>query len=282
MTNQQQVVALLGGGSMGLAIARRVGTAKTILVGDINEKNLEQNKKDLESAGFKVVTQVVDATKRDSIHAFAEKAAELGEVIHYIHTAGLSPNQADARAILDVDLIGTSIGIEEFGQVIAPGGSGLVISSMAGHMQGPLPEEHNQLLALTPADELKDLAILSDTAIPDSGSAYAISKRANILRVQAESMNWGQRGARINSISPGIIITPLALDELNSPAGENYQNLINSSATGRVGTPDEVATLGAYLLSQEAGFITGSDFLIDGGVIAALKTGAAKVAIGEN
>ncbi|MGM0213057.1 SDR family oxidoreductase [Enterococcus sp. AZ109] len=276
MKNEKKVVVLLGGGSMGIAIARRVGTAKTILIGDTNESNLERNKAELESSGFEVVTKVVDASSQESIKEFARTASELGKVMNYIHTAGLSPNQASARAVLDVDLIGTSssFGIEEFGKIIAEGGSGLVISSMAGHMLPSLSEDQNKLLAMTPSDELKDLELLNDAAIPNSGSAYSISKRAYILRVQAQSMEWGKRGARINSISPGIIITPLALDELNSPAKAGYEAFIQASPTGRVGTPDEVATLGAYLLSDDAGFITGSDILIDGGVIAAMKTGA--------
>lgn len=176
MSKRKQVVALLGGGSIGIAIARRVGTAKTILIGDISGDNLKRNKIELESAGFTVETQIVDASNHQSIIDFAKKANELGDVMNYIHTAGLSPNQASARDILDVDLIGTSYGIEEFGKIISEGGSGIVISSMAGHMLPPLPDEQNKRLALTPANELKDLEMLNSSSVPDSGSAYGISK----------------------------------------------------------------------------------------------------------
>ncbi|AXQ78947.1 SDR family oxidoreductase [Streptococcus chenjunshii] len=272
MTNtDKEVVVLLGAGAIGLAIARRVATNKVVLLGDISEKNLEAAKTELENAGFTAETAVVDGGDRQSIQAFADKADALGKVTRYIHTAGVSPNQASFKDIVRVDLVGTAIALEVFGKIIADGGSGIVVASMAGHMfVDNVTLKQRKALAQTPADELADLDFLQDDTIP--GGGYGISKQANILRVQAESLNWAERGARLNTISPGIIITPLARHELKAnPEGSGA--LVDNSATKRMGTTDEVGQAGAYLLSDEAGFITGSDLLIDGGVIAAMKNG---------
>ncbi|MCK1168092.1 SDR family oxidoreductase [Streptococcus uberis] len=265
-----EVVALLGAGSIGLEIVRRVATNRTVLLGDISQTNLDMAKQSLEDSGFTVETMVTDGGDRTAIQALANKARQLGEVVRYIHTAGLSPNQATFDDIIRLDLTGTAIALEIFGKVMAPGGSGLVVSSMAGHMfVDTVTSEQRLALATTPSDELGQLDFVTEDVM---GGAYAISKLGNILRVQSESLNWAERGARLNSISPGIIITPLARYELQeNPDG--YQSLIDNSATKRVGTTAEVATAGAYLLSDEASFITGTDLLIDGGVIAAMKNG---------
>jgi NAD(P)-dependent dehydrogenase (short-subunit alcohol dehydrogenase family) len=205
------------------------------------------------------------------VHSLAEKAATLGSVAQVVHTAGLSPVQAPPAAILAVDLLGTALMLEEFGQVVADGGAGIVISSMAGHMFPPLDPEQEDALAHTPTDELLQLPFLDPEGM--GGAAYGYAKRANHLRVQSASLVWAGRGARVNAISPGIIITPLARDEMSGPGAENYRKMIETSATGRVGTPDEVAAAAAFLLGPEAGFITGSDLLMDGGVIPALRAG---------
>ncbi|HFU4000167.1 TPA: SDR family oxidoreductase [Streptococcus suis] len=270
MERLNEVVVLLGAGAIGLEIVKRVGTNKTLFLGDINQDNLSRAKEDLENAGFTVETSTVDGGDRASIQAFADQAKQLGEITYYIHTAGLSPNQASFADILRVDLVGTAIALDIFGKIVASGGAGLVVSSMAGHMfTDHVTAEQRQALATTPADELGTLDFLAED-LP--GGAYGISKQGNILRVQAESLNWAERGARLNTISPGIIITPLARHELKANP-DGYQVLIDHSATKRVGTTAEVATAGAYLLSEEAGFITGTDLLIDGGVIAAMKNG---------
>lgn len=270
MKKSKDIVVLLGTGAIGLEIVRRIATSKTLILGDINQTNLENAKEDLENAGFTVETVIVDAGERASIQAFADKAKQLGDINYYVHTAGLSPNQATFADVLRVDLVGTAIALEIFGKIIAPGGSGLVISSMAGHMFTDfVTVEQRQALMTTPADDLGKLDFIQEDM---PGGSYGISKQGNILRVQAESLNWAERGARLNSISPGIIITPLARHELKAnPTG--YQSLIDNSATKRVGTTAEVATASAYLLSEEASFITGTDLLIDGGVIAAMKNG---------
>ena len=159
--------------------------------------------------------------------------------------------------------------LEEFGNVIARGGAGIVIAFQAGHRLPPLSTEQNALLATTPVEELLRLPMLQPDQIKDSLHAYQISKRGNSLRVMAEAVRWGKRGARVNTISPGIIITPLANDELKGPRGPGYRRMLEVSAAGRAGTPDEVGTVGALLMGPDGGFITGSDILMDGGVTAA-------------
>jgi NAD(P)-dependent dehydrogenase (short-subunit alcohol dehydrogenase family) len=271
MSTAVQVV--IGAGSIGQAIARRTGAGKHVLLADFNETNLQNAKTALEDAGHTVSTQRVDVSDAESVRALAKAAAGLGDVVQVISTAGVSPVQAPADAVLAVDLYGTAVVLEEFGEVIAPGGAGVHISSMAGHMPSPLDPETAHALAFTPAEELLALPALAPDAVPNSGAAYAISKQANHLRVQAAAVNWGDRGARVNCISPGIILTPLARDEMSGPGSEGYQKMIEVSAAGRVGTADEVATAAAFLLGPDASFITGTDLLIDGGVIAALRAG---------
>jgi NAD(P)-dependent dehydrogenase (short-subunit alcohol dehydrogenase family) len=270
------VLVVIGSGAIGQAIARRTGIGKLILLADINTDSLTATADLMETSGYNVRTQPVDVSSRESVRALAAAAAELGPVTGVVHTAGLSPAQAPVDAILKVDLVGVALVLEEFGRVIAPGGSGVVISSMAGHMMPALTLDQDAALARTPADDLLQLPLLQD--LPNTGAAYSMSKRANALRVQAAAVEWGDRGARINSISPGIIFTPLALDELNSAAGPRYREMIEVSAAGRGGTPDEVGAAAAYLMGPDGGFITGSDLLIDGGVIAAIRSGRLQLA----
>lgn len=274
-----QIVVVIGAGGIGQAIGRRQGSGKKVLLADRNEQVLASAARALEADGHNVATCPVDVSSRESVHALAQAATDLGDLVHVVNTAGLSPVQASPEAILAVDLAGTALVLEEFGQVIAAGGAGLVISSMAGYMQPPLAAETEQALARTPADELLALPFLAPEAVPNSGAAYALAKRANHLRVQAAAVTWGERGARVNSISPGIILTPLARDEMSGPGAEGYQKMIRTSAAGRVGTTDEVATAAAYLLGPDAGFVSGADLLIDGGVIAALRAGRLHVQV---
>lgn len=274
----REVAVLIGAGAIGQAIARRVATGRTLLLADINQSAANDVATLLTGFGFEARATHVDVSSQSSVDTLAAEAAGLGDITHVIHTAGLSPAQASAEAIVAVDLAGTAFVLKAFGRVIAPGGSGLVVASQAGYMLPPLPAEQNEALANTSADQLTKLPFL-DTREMGSGAAYAIAKRANSLRVQAASVEWGDRGARLNSVSPGIIMTSLAQDELNGPGGEGYRRMIASSAAGRVGTPDEVGALGAFLMSSEAAFITGTDILIDGGVIAAIAMGRYSVSI---
>ena len=268
-----EVVVVIGAGSIGQAIARRVSAGKHVLLADLRQENAEAAAKVLSDAGFEVSAAIVDVSRRESIHPLVEKATGIGEVTGMIHAAGVSPSQASPELILAVDLHGTAVLLEEFGNVIARGGAGVVIASQSGHRLPALTPEEDRALATTPADELLSLPMLQPDRVTDPLHAYQISKRANSLRVAAEAVRWGKRGARINTISPGIIITPLAKDELTGPRGEGYRRMIDLCPGGRAGTPDEVGTVGALLMGPEGAFITGSDFLMDGGVTASFKFG---------
>ena len=263
------VIVLIGTGFIGQAIARRVGAGKRVLLADLRQENAEAAATVLSDAGFEASTTTTDVSSRESVHALVGAATALGSVTGVIHAAGVSPSQASPQTILEVDLYGTSLVLEEFGDVIAQRGSGVVISSQSGHRLPALTPDQDMALATTPADELLGLPMLQPDQITDSLHAYQVAKRGNSLRVMAEAVRWGKRGARVNAISPGIIFTPLARDELNGPRGEGYRKMIELSAAGRGGTPDEVATVAALLMGPDGAFITGSDFLMDGGVTAA-------------
>lgn len=264
----KNVVVLIGAGSIGQAIARRVSAGKHVLLADLNATNAEAAADVLSKAGFDVSTATVDVSSRTSVDALVQTAADLGDVTGVIHAAGVSPSQASPETILKVDLYGTALVLELFGNVIAGGGSAVVIASQSGHRLGALTAEQDAGLATTPADELLSLPFLQADQVKDSLHAYQLSKRGNALRVKAEAVRWAKRGARVNTISPGIVITPLAKDELTGPRGEGYRRMIDLSPVGRAGTPDEVATVAALLMGPDGGFITGSDFLMDGGVTA--------------
>ena len=266
MTN---VIVVIGPGLIGQAIARRVGVGKHVLLADLSQENADAAAETLRNAGYEVSVATVDVSSREAVHALVQTAAGLGQVTGVIHAAGVSPSQASPSTILKVDLYGTALALEEFGEVIAPGGAGVVIASQSGHRLPPLSVEQNEALATTPVEDLLGLPFLLPDRLSDSLQAYQLAKRGNSLRVMAEAVRWGKRGARLNTISPGIIITPLARDELTGPRGEGYRRMIESSAAGRAGTPDEVGTVGALLMGPDGGFITGSDILMDGGVTAA-------------
>ena len=276
---EKEVVALLGAGSMGMAIAERVAQNRIVLLGDISEKALETSRQKLEYSGYHVETMRVDASDKDCIYAFAKKAKELGNVKYYIHTAGASPNQTNPQHMIKLDLIGSAYALDAFGEVMAKDGAGILISSQTGYMlPQPLTNEEEYALTMTPADELSQLPMLQPNVIVNSGIAYVMSKRANQLRVRKAAIDWGKRGARINTISPGVVVTPLAYDEFRA-AGEGYQKMIEASAMHRVGNPAEIANAAQFLLSDQASFITGTDLLVDGGTIAAIKTGEYKLTI---
>jgi NAD(P)-dependent dehydrogenase (short-subunit alcohol dehydrogenase family) len=263
-----EVIVVIGAGLIGQAIARRVSSGKQVLLADLKQENAEKAAQSMKDAGFAVSTASVDVADRASVEALVAMATKLGDVSGVIHAAGVSPSQAEPETILKVDLYGTALVLEQFGKVIVRGGSGVVIASMSGHRLGPLTTAQNAQLATTPVEELLGLPFLQLDQVKDSLHAYQLSKRCNSLRVMAEAVRWGRRGARVNTISPGIIITPLANDELSGPRGGGYRRMMNLSPAGRAGTPDEVGNVGALLMGQDGAFITGSDFLMDGGVTA--------------
>ncbi|WP_174286363.1 SDR family oxidoreductase [Sphingomonas bacterium] len=267
------VVVVIGAGSIGQAIARRIGAGKHVLLADLCQETAEAAAKTLGDAGFRVSAATVDVSSVLSVRALVATATAIGDVTGMIHAAGVSPSQASPATILAVDLYGTAIVLEAFGDVIARGGAGVVIASQSGHRLGALTADQDLALATTPADDLLALAMLQPDRVTDPLNAYQIAKRANALRVMAEAVRWGRRGARLNTISPGIVITPLANDELTGPRGAGYRRMIDLSPVGRAGTPDEVATVGALLMGSEGAFITGSDILMDGGVTASYRFG---------
>ena len=268
----KEVIALLGAGRMGTAIARRFAAGRIVLLGDISEKNLEKVSNDLKYSGYSVETCVVNALEKDSVEAFAQKAASLGPVKYFIDTAGASPNQSSPEHIMKLDGVGTGYALDAFGKVMSAGGAGLVISSQTGYMMR-LPDDVEQQIVNASSDELLEIPYIKETAFQNSGFAYIIAKRINHLQaMKAAATSWKERRARINTISPGVIVTPLAYDEF-AAAEDNYQKMIDASAAMRTGASDEIAEAGAFLLGEHAGFINGTDILIDGGTIAAIRTG---------
>jgi len=268
MKTTKEIIVLTGAGQIGMAIARRVGQGKKIFVADWKLENAKVIAQTMKEAGFDIVPFQVDISSRPSVLQLIEAAQKEGEITMFINAAGVSPSQASVEQILKVDLYGTAVLLEEFGKVIKDGGTGVTISSQSGHRMPALTPGEDKQLAITPTDELLNLEILKVENIKDTLHAYQMAKRCNVKRVMAEAIRWGERGARINSISPGIIITPLALDEIHGPRGDFYKNMFAKSPAGRPGTADEVANVAHLLLSDSGAFITGADFLIDGGATA--------------
>lgn len=252
------------------------GSWKKIVVSDKNINNAQTVTKIMAEAGFDAVAVEADISSRKSILNMIAAAQKYGEIAMLINAAGVSPSQASVETILKVDLYGTAVLLEEVGKVIKAGGTGVTISSQSGHRMAALGAETDEQLAVTPAEELLQLEVLKPANIKDTLHAYQMAKRCNVKRVMAEAIKWGVKGARINSISPGIIVTPLALDEFNGPRGEFYKNMFAKCPAGRPGTADEVANVAELLLSQQGAFITGADFLIDGGATAAYFYGPLK------
>lgn len=266
---KKNVLLLTGAGQIGMAIARRMGYGMKIIVGDKSLKNASSVATVMNQAGFDVMPFEMDLTSRNSVLALIAEAQKYGEITRFVNAAGVSPSQASVETILKVDLYGTAVLLEEVGRVIAPGGTGVTISSQSGHRMPALTFEEDRLLAVTPAEKLLELPLLQPDKLRDTLHAYQMAKRCNVKRVMAEAVRWGRKGARINSISPGIIVTPLAIDEFNGPRGDFYKNMFASCPARRPGTADEVANVAELMMSDRGAFITGSDFLVDGGATAA-------------
>ena len=272
----KKVMILAGAGQIGMAIARRMGTGMKIVIGDKKLENANMIADIMNKAGFDVAPIEMDLSSRDSIKNIIAKAQGFGEITMLVNAAGVSPSQAPIEAILKVDLYGTAVLLEEVGKVIARGGVGVTISSQSGWRMPQLTTEQDARLAMTPTEELLKLEILQPKNIKDTLHAYQMAKRCNEKRVMAEAVKWGERGARINDIAPGIIVTPLAIDEFNGPRGDFYKNMFAKCPAGRPGTADEVANVAELLMSDKGAFITGSTFLIDGGATASYWYGDLK------
>lgn len=273
---KKDVMLWTGAGQIGMAIARRMGYGKKIIVGDKSPENANTIAKIMNEAGFDVIPLEMDLSSRTSIQNIIAEAQKHGDITMLINAAGVSPSQAPIETILKVDLYGTAVLLEEVGKVIAPGGVGVTISSQSGHRMPQLTPEADEQLACTPTEELLSLDILQPENISDTLHAYQMAKRCNEKRVMAEAVKWGEKSARLNSISPGIIVTPLAIDEFNGVRGDFYKNMFAKCPAGRPGTADEVANVAELLMSNKGAFITGADFLIDGGATASYFYGSLK------
>lgn len=271
---RKDVILWAGAGQIGMAIARRIGAGKKIVVGDRKPENAQSIARIMNEAGFDVVPVQMDLSDKASILKFIETGRKYGEVAMLVNAAGVSPSQASVETILKVDLYGTAVLLEEVGKIMKEGGVGVTISSQSGHRMPQLTVEEDELLACTPTEELLSLAMLQPENINDTLHAYQLAKRCNEKRVMYEAVKWGERGARINSISPGIIVTPLAIDEFNGVRGEFYKNMFAKCPAGRPGTADEVANVAELLMSEKGAFITGTDFLCDGGATASYFYGS--------
>lgn len=265
----KDVMILTGAGQIGMAIARRMGYGMKIVIGDKRKENADAIADTMNKAGFDAAPVEMDLSSRNSILELINTARQFGEIAMLVNAAGVSPSQASIETILKVDLYGTAVLLEEVGKVIKSGGVGVTISSQSGHRMPALGAETDRQLACTPTEKLLSLEVLQPCNIHDTLHAYQLAKRCNVKRVMAEAVKWGKRGARINSISPGIIVTPLALDEFNGPRGNFYKNMFATCPAGRPGTADEVANIAELLMTGRGAFITGADFLVDGGATAA-------------
>ena len=274
--NRKNVMLLSGAGQIGMAIARRMGYGMKIIIGDIKIENAEKISKIMKNAGYDAEAAEMDLSDRNSIKSFIAKGQNYGDIKMLVNAAGVSPSQASIQTILKVDLYGTAVLLEEVGKVICSGGVGITISSQSGKRMPQLTAQEDAMLACTPTEELLSLKLLQPENIKDTLHAYQIAKRCNEKRVMAEAVKWGNRGARINSISPGIIVTPLAIDEFNGPRGDFYKNMFAKCPVGRPGTADEVANVAELLMSDKGAFITGTDFMCDGGATASYFYGPLK------
>ena len=272
----KNVMILTGAGQIGMAIARRMGYGMKIVIGDKKMENAQRISRTMNEAGFDTEPMEMDLSSRESIKALIAEAQGYGPITMLVNAAGVSPSQAPIEAILKVDLYGTAVLLEEVGKVIAPSGVGVTISSQSGHRMKQLTPEEDEQLACTPTEDLLSLDILQPENIKDTLHAYQMAKRCNEKRVMAEAVKWGEKGARVNSISPGIIVTTLAIDEFNGPRGDFYKNMFAKCPAGRPGTADEVANVAELLMSDRGAFITGSDFLVDGGATASYFYGPLK------
>ncbi len=267
-----KVVVVTGAGGMGEAIARRLAPGRTLVLADASGEQLDAAGARLEALGHSVRTLRTDVSSAADVEALARAAAAVGTIRAVVHTAGVSPVQASSERIVAVDVIGTALVLDAFVPFVDACTVAVCIASMAGTMSS-VDAETLRVLATTPTNELGGLPVLDPTKL-DPGTAYGLAKRANQVRAEAASVTWGRRGGRVVSLSPGVIATPMGREELAGPFGDTMRLMVEASGTGRLGTPDDIAAVVEFLVSPAASFITGTDVLVDGGVVAALRYGA--------
>ena len=258
---KKDVMIVTGAGQISMAIARRMGYGKKIIMGDKKIKNAKSIAKIMNDAGYDVEPIEMDLSSRESILNMIQIAKSYGDISMLINGAGVSPSQAPIEMILKVDLYGTAVLLEEVGKVIKEGGVGVTISSQSGHRMKQLTALEDEQLAITPTEELLSLDLLQVDNIQDTLHAYQLAKRCNEKRVMSEAVKWGQRGA---------------IDEFNGPRGDFYKNMFEKCPAGRPATADEVANVAELLMSEKGAFITGTDILIDGGATASYFYGPLK------
>lgn len=268
MDSSREVIVVTGVGGMGVAIARRLGAGRVLVLADFAEELLARVTETLRGEGHTVHPVKTDISKAESVRALAQQAAALGDFRALVHTAGLSPVQASPEAIVAVDVMGTAHVLDEFAEIVRPGSVAVCIASMAGTM-AQIPVELEHALAVSPTAELAALPAL-DPATLDRGAAYSIAKRANQARVRAMSITWGMKGGRVVSISPGVISTPMSQAELSGASGDQMRAMVSASGVKRIGTPDDIAAVAEFLIGPGASFITGTDILVDGGTVSGL------------
>jgi len=266
---REDVVVVTGAGGMGEAVARRLGPGRILVLADTSDDRLAGVAERLSAAGHRVRTGVIDVSSTADVTMLAATAAALGAIRAVVHTAGVSPVQATPEQIVAIDVVGTARVLDAFEPYVEPGTVAVCIASMAGTMT-PMDPQMLELLATTPTDQLSALEVLAPVTL-DAGSAYGIAKRANQARVEAASVVWGRRGGRVVSLSPGIIATTMGRAELAGPFGDVMRAMVEQSGTGRIGTPDDIAAVVEFLVGPGASFITGTDLLVDGGVVAAMR-----------
>lgn len=263
-----KVYVITGGtGGMGKAIARRFGHQGHLLLVDVNEERLIRTANELALEGIKsITTRKVDITNEEQVNELATITEEIGELGAVIHTAGLSPTMGEPRRILEVNSVGTALILQAFLPIATRESVAVCIASSAGHSV-PRNDAYNSILTHPLAPEF--LNRMEQMSQGDSGTAYAFSKLGVLLMVEDQAWEWGQKGARIVSLSPGTINTPMGRQEASKQ--EAMKVLLANTPLGREGEADEIASAVQFLCGSDASYITGTDILVDGGTTAGMR-----------
>lgn len=266
-----KIGVIIGAGGMGAAIAHRLAKGRQLWIADFSETGLAAVVRSLRDEGHTVEGHQLDIVDFRAVAKFAKAAAIAGHIDAIIHTAGLSPTQAKTKRIFEVDVLGFANVMEAFYQVASEGTAFVGISSMASYLapEGFLSQALQVHFATAPLDKIlvhPELDIETENMM-----SYSIAKMGNRLRVQATARAWGSKGARINTISPGVIATPMGDLEWKGESGKHMRAMVEGSASHRKGTSDEIAGAAVFLVGPDSTFITGTDILVDGGVVCSMR-----------